>query len=341
MTRFGYCVPSFAVPGARFFRTPNYTGLIPSVTLDLARRADQLGYHSIWVADHLILGRDDAVLEGWTTLSALAGSTQQARLGLLQQAHYFRHPALTAKMGATLDQISGGRFIFFAAPGFGQAEHHAYGLSYPEEAEERIAATLEGLELTLALWQSESPVTFRGDRYRTENAVCHPRPAQHPHPPVWFSDAHPHTLAACARFGQGWNSLPMGHGALRQNLAALEAACEQAGRDVGDIECSVESQILLVESRDEVREKLRAMADLDPDQSPVPELTAFLNGATDDLPECITATWLIGTPDEVTEQLSTYVDIGIDHFLLWFIDAPETDGLDLFAETIMPRFAAV
>ena len=240
MIQFGYCVPIFAMPGPRLFRTPNYPELSTADTLELARRADQLGYHSLWVADHLILGRDDAVLEGWTTLAALAGSTQQARLGLLHQAHFFRHPALAAKMGATLDQISGGRFIFFADPAFGEAEHHAYGLPYPETAEERIAATVEGLELTLALWQSESPVTFNGPRYQTREAVCHPRPVQRPHPPIWFGEAHPHILAACARYGQGWNSVPADGESLQQSLVLLAAACEQVGRNVDEIERSLD-----------------------------------------------------------------------------------------------------
>ncbi|MEZ4658625.1 MAG: LLM class flavin-dependent oxidoreductase [Caldilineaceae bacterium] len=65
------------------------------------------------MADHLMLGKDNAILEGWTTLAALAGATRRARLGLIHQAHFFRHPALTAKMTATLDQIAGGRFIFY------------------------------------------------------------------------------------------------------------------------------------------------------------------------------------------------------------------------------------
>ena len=90
-----------------------------------------LGYNSIWVADHLMLGQDQAILEGWTTLAAIAGATRRARLGIIHQAHFFRHPALAAKMMATLDQISGGRFIFFADTGTRAGEHHAYGLHYP------------------------------------------------------------------------------------------------------------------------------------------------------------------------------------------------------------------
>ena len=111
--QFGFCLPIFAYPGSRFFRTPAYPALNPADTLTLGVLADTLGYDSLWVADHLMLGRDQAILEGWTTLSALAGATRRARLGIIHQANLFRPPALTAKMTATLDQLSDGRFIFF------------------------------------------------------------------------------------------------------------------------------------------------------------------------------------------------------------------------------------
>src|ERR1700694_1156438 len=150
--QFGYCVPIFAWPGGGLFRTPNYADLDPVTTIDAARTAGQLGYDSLWVADHLMLGKDDAILEGWTTLSALAGCTQHARLGIIHQGHFFRHPSVAAKMIATLDQISGGRFIYFADTGTRASEHQAYGLHYPASMEERMPEFLEGLDLHLELW---------------------------------------------------------------------------------------------------------------------------------------------------------------------------------------------
>src|SRR5437660_12045377 len=123
---FGYCLPIFAWPSGNFFRTPNYRQLDAKTTMALGVRAEELGYDSLWVADHLMLGKDEAILEGWTTLSALAGCTQRAKLGIIHQALFFRHPSVTAKMIATLDQISGGRFIYFADTGTRAGEHHAY-----------------------------------------------------------------------------------------------------------------------------------------------------------------------------------------------------------------------
>ena len=70
--QFGFALPIFAAPGGRFFRTPNYPQLEPQRTFQLGVHADALGYDSLWVADHLMLGRDEAIMEGWTTLAALA-----------------------------------------------------------------------------------------------------------------------------------------------------------------------------------------------------------------------------------------------------------------------------
>src|SRR5216683_2990985 len=111
--RFGFCVPIFANPGAAFFRTPNWTALEPAAAVDSAVEAERLEYDSIWVADHLMHGFDDAILEGWTTLAVIAGRTSRITLGTIHLAQPFRPPAIAAKMAATLDVLSGGRLILF------------------------------------------------------------------------------------------------------------------------------------------------------------------------------------------------------------------------------------
>jgi alkanesulfonate monooxygenase SsuD/methylene tetrahydromethanopterin reductase-like flavin-dependent oxidoreductase (luciferase family) len=336
--QFGFCVPIFAYPGGRLFRTPNYAKLDVSQTMNLARLADVLGYDSLWVADHLMLGHENAIMEGWTTLAALAGSTQRARLGMIHQGHFFRHPAIAAKMTATLDQISGGRFIYFIDGGYGRQEHLAYGLPYPETMEERVAEVVAGLEVTLALWQADKPVTLDHGRYQLHEATCTPRPLQQPHPPVWFGEAHPALLAACARYGQGWNTVPVALPELERRMAALDAACRAEGRTAAALEKSLEIQILVAPDRAALRHQLQAMIDLAPLPEPASALQDFLSGKTDDLPTTLTDTQIIGTPDEVTQRIRAYVDLGISHFLFWFMDAPSDTGLRLFAEQVAPRF---
>jgi alkanesulfonate monooxygenase SsuD/methylene tetrahydromethanopterin reductase-like flavin-dependent oxidoreductase (luciferase family) len=346
--QFGFCAPIFAFPGGGLFRTPNYADLDALATVRVAVEADALGFDSIWVADHLMLGKDEAILEGWTTLAALAGATRRARLGIIHQGHYFRHPAVAAKMIATLDQISGGRFIYFADTGTRASEHQAYGLNYPADVNERMADFLEGLELQLALWRAipDAPLTFAGSYYHVRDAVCMPPPFQQPAPPIWFGEAHPLTLAACARYGQGWNSVPVPRDELRRRLDGLRAACAQVGRSYDEIEKTFETQILIAPTRESVREQVRALLRLPTPAHISPSIStptdadfrAFVEGTSDVYPRYLTESWLIGTPDEIVGQVRGYIEIGFTHFLLWFMDAPKTDGMTLFMEQVAPAF---
>lgn len=343
-TRFGYCVPIFAMPGGGLFRVPNLPRLQPAAVLASARLADALGYDSIWVADHLMLGHEQAILEGWTTLSAIAGGTQRAKLGIIHQGHFFRQPAVAAKMIATLDQLSGGRFIFFADTGTRASEHHAYGLNYPDPVEARMADFLEGLELTLRLWETreDAPLTFQGAHYSTREAVCTPPPLQTPYPPIWFGEAHPLTLDAAARLGHGWNSVPVGIAEMTRRLDALRAACANVGRSFAELEISYETQIVIAPTRDGIREQLRAMLALTPDAA-LPggaDFADFMSGRSDAYPAYLTDAWLVGTPDEVSAQIDSYRALGVSHFMLWFMDAPETTGMRRFMDHVAPRFRA-
>ncbi len=336
---FGYCLPIFAAPGVALFRTPGYAHLDPGVTLALGVLADELGYHSLWVADHLMLGQDDAILEGWTTLATLAGATRHAKLGMIHQANLLRHPALAAKMAATLDQLSGGRYIHFPDFGNNRREHLAYGLPWDDDTDARITRFLEALDLTLALWSSDTPLDHAGPYYRTTAALCRPKPVQRPHPPIWLGEAHPTMLDAVARLAQGWNTTPVSLTDLRQRLDALRAACVAAGRPFAEIEKSLEIQILIAPDRAALRDRVRDIVALaPPDQVPDPALAAYLAGDTDDLPPAMRETWLAGTPDEVAARIDAYAAAGISHFMLWFADAPSDDGIRLFASNILPRF---
>lgn len=338
--RFGYCLPIFANPTAGLFRTPNYDAVDARTTLDLGIHAEAIGFDSLWVADHLMLGRDEAILEGWTMLSALAGTTRAALLGMIHQAHYFRSPALAAKMAATLDQLTGGRLIMFYDFGRQAREHHAYSLPYPDDVDVRVRETVDGISLIRDLWATGStPLTAAHGTYGVTDATCTPVPAQAT-VPIWFGEVEEGLLDACARFGHGWNTTPCGLAELGRRLDLLRAACDREGRDFTEIEVSVEMQVLIAESDEAVHATLRRLLEKVPDPERVdPALQAYANGESDVLPPSFTESTIVGTPDQVRSQIQAYLDAGTDHFLFWFLDAPERGGMELAAREVFPVFA--
>jgi alkanesulfonate monooxygenase SsuD/methylene tetrahydromethanopterin reductase-like flavin-dependent oxidoreductase (luciferase family) len=197
---------------------------------------------------------------------------------------------------------------------------------------------LEGLELILALWSGER-VTFDGQYYHVKDAVCAPLPVTKPHPPLWFGEAHPLVMEACARYGQGWNSVPVPLDELERRIAMLDAACRAIGRDSAEIEKTLETQILVAPDRAALRARLNEMVALTPSGAPTIDdagFRAFVDGTSDDLPAMLCESWLIGTPDEVKQQIEQRIAMGFSHFMLWFVDAPREDGMRLFMEQVAP-----
>jgi alkanesulfonate monooxygenase SsuD/methylene tetrahydromethanopterin reductase-like flavin-dependent oxidoreductase (luciferase family) len=224
MTTFGFCTPIFAGVGGAHPRTP----LLDRVDYDeveaTVQAAEALGYDSAWVADHLILGRDGFILEGWTVMAALARVTRRMRLGSIHYANLFRPPSMTAKMAATLDFISGGRLDFFFDPYAGQrADSGAYGLADDGSA---IARFEEALELIKRMWSEDKP-SYRGKYYRIEDAICLPRPIQKPSIPIWIGtsgNATPESRRKISeimsRHADWWNITPASIETMREARCA-------------------------------------------------------------------------------------------------------------------------
>ncbi len=329
MNRFGVCIPLFANPGGAFFRTPAWEALEPSLALDLAVDAEELGYDSVWVADHLMHGMDGGILEGWTTLSVIAGHTRRIGLGTIHLAQPFRAPALVAKMAATLDALSGGRLIFFYDCGWQAAEVQAYGLPWPDEAE-RIARMDEGLTLIERLWRMEEPLDFDGRFEHTVGAICRPKPVQRPRPPIWLGEArHDQWLDTIVRHADGWNSVPATLPVLADKIDRLGRACQRAGRCLSQLELSLETQILIAPSEAAVDATLSRIAALPPSPRGAPKSIEALREDS-----------LVGTPETVVSRLRDYTALGISHFMLWFLDFPSLTGLRLFAEQVLPAVRA-
>lgn len=332
MTTFGFCAPIFASAGDAHVRTPLLERVEINHLKETVLAAEAWGYDSVWVADHLILGDEGAILEGWTLLAALAGMTSRIRLGPIHLAQRFRHPAILAKMVATLDFISDGRFEFFFDPYAGtKPEADAYGLLVESEVDS-VARFEESIQLIQTMWR-EDKATFKGRFYTLDDAVCNPKPVQQPMP-LWIGtgggprpDERPLVtmmLPIIARYADWHNITPVSTTALARILPLLQQACEAQGRDYNTLGKSLETQILIAESPAQV-EVIKA------------QITAANPqryrewGSLDE-------NFIIGDVPTVTRRIGEYVDMGIGCFMLWFMDYPSRAGLQLFAEEVMPAF---
>ena len=164
---------------------------------DFLARAEALGYESAWVVER-VLGAICA-LESVGLLTYAAAVTTRMRLGSAVLLTALRNPVHLAKSLATLDQLSGGRLIIGVGLGGDPKAYPAYGLS----GERRAARFEEGIEVMKRLW-TEPRVTFKGRFTALDHVAMEPKPAQKPHPPVWFGAHHPNALKRTVALGSGF-----------------------------------------------------------------------------------------------------------------------------------------
>ena len=219
------------------FRPPNadYLGFpaTPEAIVQSACKAEELDFDAVLVNDHIIVDGTPRVLSSWgntydplITLSYVAARTSRIRLGLSVLIMPYRNPIATAKMIATLDQLSGGRVIAGVGAGWNEAEFNALGVPF----DQRGARTTEYLRLWEACW-APGETTFHGDFFSFDSMHINPKPLQSPHPPIWIGGSGHPSLRRAAVFAQVWQPTSTPLPDLIKNQAYLARACAKIGRE--------------------------------------------------------------------------------------------------------------
>jgi F420-dependent oxidoreductase-like protein len=290
--------------------------------------AERLGYDWASVSDHFIANpvfgaRDtDPWNEAWTSLAALAEATSRIRIGVLVTSVGYRHPAVLAKMAATVDVISGGRLEFGIGAGYLEAEYRMYGLPFPSGSE-RLEQMDEAIQVCKLLWTSERS-DFAGQHFTLASAVCEPKPVQRPHPPIWIGGmGEQKTLRVVAERADGWNAFPIPIPQLQHKLDVLRGHCATVGRDYASIKKQLGFRAIVREDPEQVEEELARFAQ----QSALPLERARQMAVA-------------GKPEEITTYLARYVELGFDMFLLMERTPPDYETLRLFMRDVVPRLRA-
>lgn len=306
-------------------QTPQYrTDLDALVTV--WRAAERLGFRSAWLMDHLypiLAPAAEPMLEAWTTLAALAARTERIRAGVLVSANTFRHPALLARMAATVDHVSRGRLEVGLGAAWCRDEHDENGLPFPP-LRDRLDMLDEACAILRALW-TEPSVTFAGRHYVLRDARCAPKPVQARLPLLLGGQGERRALRIVARHADRWNA----SGAPR-TLAAkatiLREHCAAVGRDPATIALTVRNDFLLTDDA----------------VSAASHLARLARFAGIDAEQMRTRVW-VGGAAEVGDRLGAFADAGFDECILGLAPpygAATVAMLERFAAEVAPRFAS-
>ena len=262
--------------------------------VSMARAVEEAGFDSIWVGDHLLYRGDGRPERGpwdaWTTLAALAASTERVRLGPLVACAAFHPPGILARMAASIDEVSRGRFVLGIGAGWNRTEFRAFGIPFGE----RASRFEEAFEIVRRLLAGER-VTFQGRFTRVDDAVLLPEPA--PRVPIMLGSNGDRLLGAALPHVDAWNTWYTDYGNTAEGFATLNERITRLAGKVG-------------RPADEVARSACVLVVLDPDagERPVDEGVVPLEGS----------------PERIADGLRGLSEAGADEAIL--VLSPITEG---------------
>ncbi|MEM7019735.1 MAG: TIGR03560 family F420-dependent LLM class oxidoreductase [Pseudomonadota bacterium] len=211
--------------------------------LDVWTTTDQIEvFTSCWNFDHfypLVGDQNGTWMEAWVTLTALAAQTNRVRVGCMVNGTPYRHPALIANMAASLDIVSGGRLNLGLGAGWHEGECAAYGIDLLP-MKQRMDRFEEGVRVVKSLLADEY-TNFEGEYFQLTNARCEPKGPQPEGPPIVIGGGgEKRTLRIAAQYADHWNLPFASPEQFKAKYAILQQHCETVGRDINEIECSVQ-----------------------------------------------------------------------------------------------------
>jgi len=313
MIRFGLALQNFTPHP----QEPNFPDIVR-----YARRAEELGFHSLWAWDHLLLGskRPFPFFESLTTLAGLASVTERVELGTGVLALPLRDPVVLAKATSTLDVMSRGRLILGVAAGWYRREFDAVGVPYSERG-----ATFERhLDLLTRFW-TEASVSGRAGEVSFTDAVMLPKPARRPRPPVLVGGYVDRVLRRVATLGDGWLAYFYTAASFRDSWTKVCHHAAQVGRDPEMLDNVSQLVVCVDDTFDRADRQARDFMD-----------RYF------DTPEWSEATQdhaIRGTPEECAEQLWAHIEAGVRHVCLIPCDYA-AEQVEALASDVLPKVRA-
>jgi F420-dependent oxidoreductase-like protein len=291
---------------------------------DLWQKVDAWGYDSLWNFDHFypifVPDPTGPCMESWTLLGALSQVTKRARIGALVNGNTYRHPALTAKMTATLDQICGGRLNLGIGAGWFEHEHQSLGFDF-----KTVAGRLEALDESCQIIKgmlTRDKTTLSGKHYQVVDAVCNPKPIQNNLPLMIGGHGERVLLKLVAKHADMWNMTNADAPEMKRLIGVIERHADTVGRDADLVEKTV----------------MIAMS-YNPPKPRAEMLTGLVAMMAQTTPEKARDRMVIGNKQECIDKIEVFIKAGVTHFIfmgVWpmIVD----DEVQAFAEEVIPAF---
>jgi F420-dependent oxidoreductase-like protein len=262
LMRIGLQVPSFTWPGG-----PPEIG---ARLAEIGQIADQAGFSSLWVMDHFFQIRgvgelEEPMLESYSTLSYLAGITENVHLGALVTGVVYRYPGILVKTATTLDVLSGGRAYLGIGAAWFEREAKGLGVPFPP-LKERFEQLEETLQIAKQMWSGQA-APYTGKHFQLDETLSSPQPVSKPHPPILIGGmGEKKTLRLVAQYADACNLFARaGEAVLRHKLEVLRRHCDEVGRPYEEIERTVLGTVKIAPdgmSASEMVEMCRGLADI-------------------------------------------------------------------------------
>jgi alkanesulfonate monooxygenase SsuD/methylene tetrahydromethanopterin reductase-like flavin-dependent oxidoreductase (luciferase family) len=291
-------------------------GVPVQAVLDHAIAAEELGYDSVWVPDHLrgvASAPGTSSFESWTTVTAIAMRTTRVRAGQMVACEAFRNPAWFANALATLDHLCGGRVMLGIGAGWYEDEFRAYGYEWLGGAG-RVERMGEALAVITGMWSGEP---FEGKHYRSAAPEECPKPVQEPRIPIWVGGIGPKILRETARYADAWNASVQTPEFIAERVELLRGFCEEEGRPMIDV--TYEGPVWI-----------------DPDADRIARRLEKARGSDNPIVQTYARTAIAGTPEAVAARLKDYEAVGVSHVVCHFGRTDDLRGTELFAKEVIP-----
>jgi alkanesulfonate monooxygenase SsuD/methylene tetrahydromethanopterin reductase-like flavin-dependent oxidoreductase (luciferase family) len=333
--KYGLAIPSYAANSLHERGAETYWGVYDfplndqtswKLVVDTAKRAERLGFESLWTPDHFMLGKNGETFECLTTLACLSQLTEKVKLGSWVLCNNYRNPSLVAKISSTLGIVSKDRFILGYGCGWYKDEYDAFGYTFPN-APERVEMFKEGIQIIKGMFANYK-FSFDGKFYKLREAISEPKPKKQV--PIVVGGWGKKILQIAATYADGWDigGDPPYDDYIRK-MSFVRETLKNNNRTFDNFSTSVHMHVLIGKNETEVEDKKRKVIEV------VSKLESKVRFRPSTEYRFDLEKTLIGTPEQVREKLDDYQRAGCKRFILMFVDYPRYDSIGLFASKVM------